>query len=158
MRRQIFATVEGVLRDFPRIVESLFSREAYLESIVHSSFNTVPKIGGDASGISLTIPERVLDKKINDVEYQELLGVVEVLNAAFDFLSPVSYKIISQVYFIDIMDAEIAAELDISESWVKKLRIRAVQRLSLSCLKILYVVERWRNKERKRQFDLMKLL
>ena len=151
MRRETFSVVEHVLQDFPRIVDSMMSREAYLESIVHSSFNTDLTIrGGDAAGISLSMPERVLEKKLKDVEYQELLGIVESLSDAFSCLPPVYYNVFSLFYFDSCLDIEIADSLNCSESWIKRIRHRVIRRLSSVCLRVLYFVERWRKRERKR--------
>ena len=153
MRRETFVTVENILRDFPRVCESLRQREQYLESIARNSFNVGAAVvsGGD----KLSSPELKTDIKINDAEYNELLSIVEILSDRLYELPATLFNIIKMFYFEGLMDFEVANNVNYSDRCVKGHRLRAIRLLVDPCLSVHRVVERWRQREKTRQLRIM---
>ena len=150
MRRETFITVENIIRDFPRICDSLLRRERYIESMTSNSFITSPFV---SKGEKLSKPELITDLKQKDVEYCELSSVVEVIGNALAALSDNLYRIIWLYYFNDMLDFEIADEICFSEQWCIKLRHKAIRQMVDPVLCVYLVVERWRRRERQNQLD-----
>ena len=143
----IFAVVEGVLRDFPRICVALSEREHYLEALAQGGGDS-PRFEG---GEKLSGPEALCDMKNGDVEYCELTAVTESVGGGLRDLPETLLQLVRMLYFENMSLLDAAMEADMSERNAWRKRKQALELLRDSCLKVHMVVERWRDRERVRE-------
>ena len=142
MRRATFAAVEGVLRDIPRMRAARREREAYIKATLQSGIDS-PRIDGGSD--RLTGPEALCEGLMLDAEYCELTAVLEVLDSGLSELPEFHLGVLEAVYFQGGSFRKVAA--------VYRALKQALEIMRDPCLKVLLMVEHWRDRceEREKQ-------
>lgn len=150
MRRSDVKTVEGILYDYPGICLSLSRRARELEAPGGGD-----DVGFVTGGVKTYEQERVFDVKQQDVEYCELLAVVERIGDAFSEGTAQMQEVIRRVFWQCECMEYLAAEMDIPTVTLYKKRYRAIHYMQYSCISVYPVVCRWRNREEERRLEAM---
>jgi hypothetical protein len=138
MKKETFYAVEKVLKAYPKLKAALTDRERYLEAAFRRD-NLSPGMGGR---LVLTEPERMTDIKNGDVEYCELLAVVERIADEVWALPPDMRLNVDRCYFCGDSDWMVSKRLRYEETTVRDKRIRAVREIRDCCIQIRPMVLR----------------
>ena len=150
MRRATFAAVEGVLRDIPRMRSARWAREAYIKATLQGGLDS-PRI--DGGGDKLTGPEALCEGLMLDAEYCELTAVLEVLDSGLSELPEFHLGVLEAVYFEGGSFRKVAAGMGCDKMRVYRALKQALEIMRDPCLKVLLMVEHWRDRceEREKQ-------
>ena len=150
MRRATFAAVEGVLRDIPRMRSARWAREAYIKATLQGGLDS-PRI--DGGGDKLTGPEALCEALMLDAEYCELTAILEVLDSGLLDLPDLHLAVLEEVCFRKSSFRKAAAGIGRDAMRVYRTLKQVVEIMRDPCLKVLLMVEHWRDRceEREKQ-------
>ena len=150
MRRATLAAVEGVLRDIPRMRSARWAREAYIKATLQGGLDS-PRI--DGGGDKLTGPEALCEALMLDAEYCELTAILEVLDSGLLELPDLHLAVLEEVCFRKSSFRKAAAGIGRDAMRVYRTLKQVVEIMRDPCLKVLLMVEHWRDRceEREKQ-------
>jgi DNA-directed RNA polymerase specialized sigma subunit len=123
--REYFWFVERILREYPQNVEELVRLEETIEADCRAP--SLPAIGHRTPEYSE--PERVTMAKLGNRNYVWLKERIKTVNQGMVILKKSERKVIRLFYFENLRNREIVEEMHITERWVKRLKILAVEKL-----------------------------
>lgn len=148
MRRATFAAVEGVLRDIPRMRAARLEREAYIKATLQNGIDS-PRIDGGSD--RLTGPEALCEALMLDAEYCELTAVLEVLDLGLADLPEFHLGVLEEVCFRGCSFRKAAAGMGRDAMRVHRALKQVVEIMRYPCLKVLLMVEHWRDRCEERE-------
>ena len=114
-----------------------------------------PSDAPGGGGERMTGPEAHCDFKNRDVEYCELTVIVEEVGGALKDLPEAALSLVRLHYFERVSICEATLELKTGERSLWRKRNQALRILRDACLKVCLLVERFSDRERVREQEIL---
>jgi DNA-directed RNA polymerase specialized sigma subunit len=126
--REYLWFVERVLRGYPADKEQLKYLEQAIEAFCRAP--SIPESDGRGTNAS-TEPERVTDAKLRNTHYQKLSCRMKEIKQVWTSLTKQEREIADMLFWQDLKSEEVANELHLDDRWVRRMKVRILQKASL---------------------------